>query len=209
MKQKVLKTNELAIENDLKQIKLTAQKFQPLLGVMIWHEYEPTEAEFKEIVLSRANKRSEKLDDFLRAKTVKKHPSIDSLPITDFMKKTMIKLPAAECSNIESAFSDLPTDIRFLNEVCKMDIKNGKVLVSQQAKQSIIDGHTVYANDTERLAYELASNLLKMVNELQNDYGINFFNSNLIQRVNVGNLKDATINPEVVKFAVSQHKKTN
>lgn len=87
MKKNVLKTNETAIERELKKLETTAQKFQPLLEDMVLYGYEPTEQEFREIVTGRNQKNPLPIEDFLRIKTVKKHPSIDSLPITQFMKK--------------------------------------------------------------------------------------------------------------------------
>ena len=90
MKKQVLKTDQTAIQRELNKIETSIEMFQPLLDAMIKNGYEPTLSEFRAIVRSRNERKSSYFDDFLRDKTVKKHPEIERLPITAFMKKTLI-----------------------------------------------------------------------------------------------------------------------
>ena len=73
----------------------------------------PTVEEFQHIMDDRNWKRDNPLEQFLREKTVKKYPCLDNLPITSFMKNTMIELPK-ECKEILSIYELLPKkDIQF------------------------------------------------------------------------------------------------
>lgn len=206
MKQNVLKTDQTGIERDLKKLETSAQKFQPLLSALIKHDYEPSTGEFHEIVYGRKEKRDNPLEDFLRTRTVKKHPAIDTLPITQFMKKTMIELPK-ECKEIMSIYNAIPTPATFLADVYKMELIDGKVLITEQAKQAIIDSHSIYANERENEAFVKAGKALEILIGLQEEFGINFFQQNLIQYSTPGILKGAIIKAESVKYAVSEFTK--
>lgn len=206
MKQNVLATNETGIERDLKKLEISAQKFQPLLSAMIKHEYEPSTGDFHEIIYGRKEKRDNPLDDFLRMRTVKKHPAIDTLPITQFMKKTMIELPK-ECKEIMSIYDAIPTQSTFLADVYKMELIDGKVCLSEVSKQAIIDSYTIYANELENEAFVRANEVLKSLIKLQEDFGINFFQRNLIQCNEPNTLKGATLKAEGVKYVVSEFSK--
>ncbi len=206
MKKQVLATDETGIERDLKKLETNAQKFQPLLDALIKNEYAPDTKEFREIVNGRNLKRDNPLDDFLRERTVKKHPAIDKLPITAFMKKTMIELPK-ECEVITIVYYSLPAQTSILSDVYKLELIDGKVCITEDSKQAIIDNHTVYANEHEYKAFEKTNEVLNALKDLQENFGIDFFSQNIIQRNAVGTLKGATIRAEGVKMVVSQFAK--
>ncbi len=203
MKKEVLKTDATGIERDLQKLETSAAKFQPLLDAMIKNDYAPDTKEFQEIIRGRNLKRDNPLDDFLRERTVKKHPSIDSLPITAFMKKTMIELPK-ECKHIAELYNGLPAQTSVLSDVYKLEIVKGKLCVTEDAKQAIIDRHTVYANERQYNAYQKTQDVLNALISLEQNFGINIFTQNLIQRATVGNLQGATLRAEAVNFVVSQ-----
>lgn len=96
-------------ENEEKTISIINSLFNALVD----NGFYPTTREFRCIVKGRMQKRDNPLEDFLREKTVKKHPSIDTLPITNFMKMTMIVLPV-ECAEIISIYEKLPENKREL-----------------------------------------------------------------------------------------------
>lgn len=203
MKKHVLKTDEAGIARDLKKLETSAQKFQPLLDALTKNDYAPDTKEFREIVYGRNLKRDNPLDEFLRERTVKKHPAIDKLPITAFMKKTMIELPK-ECEMIMSIYNSLPTQIAFLADVYKMELIGGKVSITEDSKQAIIDSHTIYADEHQYKAYQKTQDVLNALISLEQDFGINLFTQRLIQRNTIGSLQGATIRAEVVNFVVSQ-----
>lgn len=203
MNRTVLKTDVAGIERDLQKLETSAAKFQPLLDAMIKHDYTPDTKDFQEIIRGRNLKRDNPLDDFLRERTVKKHPSIDNLPITAFMKKTMIELPK-ECKHIAELYNGLPAQASVLSDVYKLEVVEGKLCIAEEAKQAIIDSHTIYASERQYKAYQKTQDVLNALISLEQDFGINLFTQNLIQRNTAGNLKGATLRAEVVNLVVSQ-----
>ena len=200
MKKQVLKTDEVSIARDLKKIETSAQRFQPLLDAMIENDYAPTLKEFCEIVYG---KKTNALSEYLREKTVRKYPAIDTLPITEIKKREMIELPKV-CEAIVNIYNLLPAQTAILSDVYKMELIDGKVCIAGDSKQAIIDSHTVYANEHEYNAFEKASEVLNALIDLQENFGIDFFTQNVIQRNNIGTLKGATLRAEGVKMIVSQ-----
>lgn len=193
----VLTTNHEAIERELAKVETRVKQFQPLLDAMIKHDFKPSTNEFQAIVRGRTVKYENPLDEFLRAKTVSRHPSIDNLPITYFMKKTMIELPK-ECEEILNLYKALPVQKDVLSTVGKMEIVEDKLVISEAAKQAILDGNTIYAEAQTKEKFIRATEVLEMAKKLQLDTGINIFTNGLVQNAIHGNLATAEINPYVI-----------
>ncbi len=72
----------------------------------------PTRDEFIEIIRDSSTrcKKYNALEYFLRDKTVKKYPIIDSLPMTELMKNTIIELPN-ECEDMLNIYESFPRGI--------------------------------------------------------------------------------------------------
>lgn len=115
----------------------------------------------------------------------------------------MIELPL-ECEALINKVYSLPSQLSILNEVYKMELKDGKLLVSETAKQAIIDSHTVYADEVESQAFNEANEALDKLKSLQEKYGLNFFQQNLIECIQPGILKGATIRAEAMKYVLAQ-----
>ena len=179
MTKQVLKTDETGIERDLKKLETSAQKFQPLLDAMIKNDYAPDTKVFREIVNGRNLKRDNPLDEFLRERTVKKHPAIDKLPITAFMKKTMIELPK-ECDLITSVYFSLPAQNSILSDVYKMELIHGKVVISETVKQAIIDSHSLTGSEEQKEALKFAENVKQMHVEFKKRFGTSLLNSKIL-----------------------------
>ena len=208
MQKKVLKTDKTKIERELQKLETSAKKFQPLLDALIQYEYAPSTKEFHEIVYGRPTKRDNPLDEFLRERTVKKHPAIDTLPISAFMKKVMIELPK-ECELIMQIYNSLPASSTFLKDVYGMELTGGKVTITEATKQAIIDSYTLYADQQQYEALARASEVLTALQKLEADFGINFFSQNLIQGDSMSSLQGATLKPEQLKIVVSEFRKNN
>lgn len=190
---KALKTNDSGIERDLEKLEKSAKKFQKVFDVLVKYNYQPSLPEFQKIIYGRTSKKDNPLDDFLKERTVKMHPAIDNLPITPFMKKTMIQLPK-ECDEIIQAYEGLPANLTFLSDVFKMDIIKGKVCLSDLSKQDVIDSHSIYANEKQYSVFKRATNLLNELKTLHTETGINIFENGVV----LGTIADCEVNPYAI-----------
>jgi len=187
MAKQVLKKDERGIARDLNKLETSAQKFQLLLDVMIKNDYAPDTKQFQVIVYGRNLKRDNPLDEFLRERTVKKHPAIDKLPITAFMKKTMIELPK-ECEAIMSIYNSLPTQTAYLADVYKMEVKDDKVVISENARKAIIDSHCLTGSKAQKDALEFAVKIKQMHLKFKNRFGVGLLNSNILVENIIGEI---------------------
>jgi hypothetical protein len=197
MTKTVLTTNEQAIQSELNKIESNAAKFQRLFDAMIKHGYEPTLKEFRTIVSGRNLKRDNPLEDFLREKTVKKHPSIDTLPITDFMKRTMIVLPV-ECEEITRLYNAIPPQREVLRDVHRIEFNGGKIVVSESVVNEIKESHSIYAKPEQLAVYEKVNNALNVLKQLQAETGVNIFRQGVVINTIGGNLATAEVNPHAI-----------
>jgi hypothetical protein len=197
MEKQVLKTDETAIQRELNKIETSIEMFQPLLDAMIKNGYEPTLSEFRAIVRSRNERKSSYFDDFLRDKTVKKHPEIERLPITAFMKKTLIELPK-ECEEIERAYIMLPTTRDVIQDAFRIEFSGRKIVVSESALSEIKERHTIYSKPEQLAVYEKVNNALNVLKQLQAETGINIFRQGIVINATNGNLSSAEVNAHAI-----------
>jgi hypothetical protein len=193
----ILKRDQRHIDQELQRLEKSLRTFAPLLTALINSDYTPDNEQFKEIIYSRCQKEKDTLNDFLRERTVKKHPAIDGLPITDFMKKAMIKLPM-ECDNILALHKALPAKSEVLATIYKAEIINGELQLTDEAIQAIIDAHTIYANDEKNLLFKKATDVLEQVKKLQKETGVSLFGHNVVVNMFNGDLAVSEINPYAI-----------
>jgi len=200
-----LKKDAASIERELTNLTNAAKRFQPFFDALAKHGYTPEPGQFVELVYNRASgKAPDALDNYLREKTVKMHPAIDNLPITEFMKRTMIELPKI-CNEITAAYNALPGGKHgesVLRLVYSMQIVDGEIKPSEAAIEKVEDTHTLFGNEKATAACAEIDKALQLAREIQSTYGINIFTPGVIQFFNTGgnSLKDATINFDRVVY---------
>ena len=91
---------------NLEKEKQALYNIQNIIHLLHDAGYCPSDEDLYYIFNGILEKRNNYLDQYLREQTVKKHPAIDTLPITQFRKTTMIELPN-ECKKILDAYDSI------------------------------------------------------------------------------------------------------
>jgi hypothetical protein len=91
---------------NLEKEKEALSNIQNIIDLLHDAGYSPNDEDLYYIFNGILERRDNYLDIYLREQTVKKHPAIDTLPITKFMKTTMIELPK-ECKKILDAYDSI------------------------------------------------------------------------------------------------------
>lgn len=206
MKTNILSANKGRIESEIIRESRYCEKFQPFVDEFLKNEYELKEITLIEVIRDIAYNGT--LHIFLKEQALRRTPAVNDLPVLKEAKLAMIDagLVYSNYNTIERYYNSirsLPPQIK--EKIFLYDLDNdGKLVLSKTTTQRIIDNHTIYANERQYKAYQKTQDVLNALISLEQDFGINIFTQNLIQRATVGNLQGATLRAEVVNLVVSQ-----
>lgn len=167
------------MNSNLEQLTKAAARFQPFYSALVKHGYEPTIEEFTGLVYGRAKEKGvDAMDYYLREKTVKMHPAIDTMPIEDFMKRNMIKLPDT-CKEIIAAYTALPggrNGESVLRLIYCMEIVEG-LLKPKKLNEGDSCKYVTVSCDKERIqnAEDELQKLFKHLDFIETEFGIGLF----------------------------------
>lgn len=202
----ILTANQVQIECDLNKERSYAVRFQPFVDEFLKNEYTLKDVTLIEVIQDVTYNGT--LQFFFKEQALQRTPAINDLPALKESKLAMIDigLVYSNYNTIEryyNAIRSLPPQLR--EKIFLFDLDNdNKLILSKSATQAIIDRHTIYANERQYKAYQKTRDVLNALISLEQDFGINMFTQNLIQRNTIGNLQGATIRAEAVNFVVSQ-----
>lgn len=139
---------------------------------------------------------------FLKKQALLKTPEVNNLPITEEAKFNMIDVTKVFSNyfQITSLHATLPKDDKILRLIYSYDIDtNGKLFLSETAKQKIKDKYTLYATHEESEFYNKLSEALKTIEEVNAITGFNLLRPGATQPGESGR---AQVNAESFLFTL-------
>jgi len=206
METKILSANTHKIEDEIIRESRYFEKFQPFVNEFLKNEYDLKGLSMIEVI--RDITYNGTLHSFIKEQALMRTSEVNNLPIIKEAKMAMIdaSLVFENYPTIESLYNSIRSITPQIKEkifLYDLDNKN-KLILSEVTKQKIIDSNTIYANEHEYKAFEKGSEVLNALIDLKENFGIDFFTQNIIQRNAIGTLKGATLRAEGVKMIVSQ-----
>lgn len=193
----ILKQNAFPIESELSKLETTKEKFIPFLNELQATGFDFTVKDFQDLAYGT----TDNLTLWLKERTLEATPKLDKLPITKEAKMGMIALK--DYTPLLQSHSAIHADKK--KAVYSFAIQDGELVISDAARQQVIDKFTIYGNEDAVSVLKICESIKQLSDKCKTEYGFNpLGNPNVLIHVSANG--ETSVNIDAINSALERNK---